>query len=89
MKQMKLLDRERAGGENIVTVQQRVTVSDGSQAAVYAQVTNAKTLPADVNPEAPAASPLALSDARATPMKVIDETAAVPAKVARYRSKLP
>jgi hypothetical protein len=77
--QMETLKRYRAGSEQTVNVQ-HVSVSEGGQAIVG----NVTQTPRENAPDKPAAgSPLALPDARATPMPVMDkseESAVVPAR---------
>jgi hypothetical protein len=72
--QMEALKRYRAGGEQTVNV----SVSEGGQAIVG----NVTQPPRENAPDKPAAaSPLALSDARTTPMPIMGkERAAVPAR---------
>jgi hypothetical protein len=84
MDQKEALKRGRAA-ENVLTVQQNVNVSEGGQAAVVAHVSHTQLAPADVQNQTPAASPLALPDAKATPMPIIDERAAAPAQIERFR----
>ena len=66
--QMETLKRYRTGGEQKVTVQ-HVSVGEGGQ-AIVGNVT--QTQPKDSSKK-PAASPLAITDAKASPMPVIDE----------------
>ena len=77
--QMETLKCYRAGSEQTVNVQ-HVSVSEGGQAIVG----NVTQTPRENAPDKPAAgSPLALPDARATPMPVMDkseESAVVPAR---------
>jgi hypothetical protein len=77
--QMETLKRYRAGSEQTVNVQ-HVSVSEGGQAIVG----NVTQTTCENAPDKPAAaSPLALPDARATPMPIMDkseERAVVPAR---------
>jgi hypothetical protein len=85
------LKRGRAAAEHTFTVQQNVNVADGGQAAVVTNVSHAQSAPADVQNESLAASPLALSDARATPMPIINDgttRAVMPEPIQRFRPKL-
>jgi hypothetical protein len=75
--QMEALKRYRTGGEQKVTVQ-HVSVSEGGQAIVG----NFTQPPQESPAPHPAAAPLALTDAKLSPMPILNEPArtAVPAK---------
>ena len=96
--QLAAFDRGRHAAENTVMVQQNFNVADGGRAAVLTNVTNVQPASAEARNESPAASLPAISDARATPMPVIDESkepievskqpAVIPKPVQRFRPKL-
>jgi hypothetical protein len=83
--QMEALKRYRTGGEQKVTVQ-HVSVAEGGQAIVgnVTQSPGQKSMPNETT-----TSPLALTDANASPMPIIDRSKqAVPVPTRRPRPKL-
>ena len=77
--QMDVLQRYQSGGEQKVTVQQNVSVSEGGQAIVGNVMQNAR----DDNKAKAATSLAAITDAHTTPMQIIEQSekpAMAPAK---------
>lgn len=77
--QMDVLQRYRSGGEQKVTVQQNVSVSEGGQAIVGNVTQNAH----NDNKAKAATSPAAITDAHTAPMPIIEQSekrATAPAK---------
>jgi hypothetical protein len=80
--QMETLKRYRTGGEQKVTVQ-HVTVGEGGQ-AIVGNVTQARR---EATPEKASASPLALTDAKASPMPMIEAEEQTPVTATRTSKK--
>jgi hypothetical protein len=80
--QMEALKRYRTGGEQKVTVQ-HVTVGDGGQ-AIVGNVTQGRN---EAAPDKAVAPPLALTDAKTTPMPIVENKRQVPISVPRASKK--